>query len=208
MIRLLGKIPGEVHVAVSGGPDSMAAVDFLKRKHDVTVMHFHHGSEFGERAFKFVSEYCRDENLTLVTEKISRTKESKESPEEYWRNERYKWFNSFNFPIVTAHNLDDVVEWYIFSALHGNARLVPYKNDNVIRPFLITPKSEFISWVERNNVPYMNDPANEDRKYSRSIVRHDIMPHALKVNPGLYKVVKKMVMEENESIISNQDPAM
>ncbi|MDX1535263.1 MAG: tRNA lysidine(34) synthetase TilS [Candidatus Spechtbacterales bacterium] len=196
MIHVLGKIPRKIHIAVSGGPDSMTALDFLSNNHDVTAMYFHHGTKFGDDCMEFVSDYCKKNDIPLLTEKISRKKKKSESPEEYWRNERYAWFNSFDAPIVTAHNLDDAVEWYIFTSLHGEAKLIPYKNNNVIRPFLITSKSEFLEWAERKNVPFLKDPANSDRKYARSTIRHDIMPHALKVNPGLYKVVRKMLQEE------------
>ena len=40
MIRLSFKLPNEFAVAVSGGPDSMAALDFLRRNKKVRVLHF------------------------------------------------------------------------------------------------------------------------------------------------------------------------
>ncbi len=40
MIHVTGKIPRRVAVAVSGGIDSMAALDFLRRSHKVVVLHY------------------------------------------------------------------------------------------------------------------------------------------------------------------------
>ena len=81
--------------------------------------------------------------------------------------------------------------------MHGQSKLIPYKRNNIIRPFLTTSKNELESWCERHEVPYMSDPGNKNEKYMRSIVRHKILPEALRVNPGLAKVLKKKV-EKNE----------
>ena len=49
---------------------------------------------------------------------------SGESLEEHWRNERYKFLHSDD-PVITGHNLDDVIEWYLFSSLHGQSKIIP-----------------------------------------------------------------------------------
>jgi len=48
MLRILGKLPRELVVAVSGGPDSMAILDFLSNNHDVTAAYFNHGTPLGK----------------------------------------------------------------------------------------------------------------------------------------------------------------
>lgn len=200
MIKILGNLPEKVYVACSGGPDSMAILDFLIRgKRDVTVAHFNHDTPFGRFAEKFVTNHCKENNIKLVTGKIQREKRPNESWEEYWRNERYRFFESLDGPIITAHHLDDVVEWWTFTSFHGNPRLIPYKRDKTIRPFLLTSKEEIWSWVDRKNVPYVTDPSNFDEKYMRSLIRKNIVPEALRVNPGLRKVMKKKVLKEYEN---------
>ena len=64
---------------------------------------------------------------------------------------------------------------------------------------LLTSKEEIWSWVDRKNVPYVTDPSNFDEKYMRSLIRKNIVPEALRVNPGLRKVMKKKVLKEYES---------
>jgi tRNA(Ile)-lysidine synthase len=126
-------------------------------------------------------------------------KPKEKSWEEHWRDERYNWLKSEGaFPILTGHNLDDAVETWIWSSMHGEGKVMPFRNGSILRPLLITKKSTLQKWCDSHEVPYFRDPGNEDRKYMRSIVRHDIMPHALKVNPGLYKVVKKKVLKAFE----------
>ena len=116
--------------------------------------------------------------------------------EEYWRNERYRIFSELNGPVITCHHLDDVIEWYLFSAIHGEAKIIPYERGNVIRPFLLTPRKILRRWCERKNVPFVEDPGNRDERYMRSINRHEILPQALRVNPGLHKVVFKLVKQK------------
>jgi len=204
MIRLLGKIPHKVSVAVSGGLDSMVILDFLNNgKNDIDVLHFDHGTKFGSTAKEFVVNYCSENGIPYVVGQTKSSKMSTESWEEYWRNERYSFFKENNKrPIVTAHHLNDIAEWWIFSSLHGKAKIMPYENGafGIIRPFLITPKKELEQWSIRNGVPYVQDPSNESRRYMRNIIRHDIMPTATVVNPGLHKVLKKKVLEMFEDI--------
>ena len=118
------------------------------------------------------------------------------SIEEHWRDERYKFFRTFDNTVITGHNLDDVIEWFLFSSLHGQGKLMPYKNQNVYRPFISTSKRSLEDWCERKDVPFMVDPGNTDRKFMRSIIRNDMMPHARKVNKGIEKTFKKLVERE------------
>ena len=172
----------------------MAILDFLVRgKREVTVAHFNHNTPFGRFAEKFVKGYCRKNNIKLVVGQIQREKLDEESWEEYWRNERYRFFEALDGPVITAHHLDDVVEWWTFTSFHGNPRLIPYQNNKTIRPFLSTSKEEIWNWVDRKSVPYVTDPGNFDEKYMRSLIRKNIIPEALKVNPGLRKVIKKKI---------------
>jgi tRNA(Ile)-lysidine synthase TilS/MesJ len=100
-------------------------------------------------------------------------------------------------PIVTGHNLDDVIEWFLFSSIHGQSKIMPYSNKNVIRPFISTSKRSLEDWCERKEVPFLVDPGNADRKFMRSIIRHDIMPKARLVNPGMEKTFEKLVEKKN-----------
>lgn len=195
MIKLLYPLPRQLTVAFSGGLDSVAVVDFLSRNHDITCAFFHHNTENSEQAMKFVAHFCADRNLPLLFGTCKTEKDKKESMEEYWRRERYGFLEELG-PVVTAHHLDDCVETYVWSALHGTPKVIPLVRKNVIRPFLTTPKSEFRNWCDRNNLKWCEDLSNEDTKYMRNYVRKYIIPHALQVNPGLGTVVKKVVEKQ------------
>ena len=193
MIKLVSPLPKSVTVAFSGGVDSVAVADFLSRKHDVSCAFFHHGTENSERAFEFVSEFCSKRDMALFVGIMNKTKPRELSLEEHWRNESYAFLESINTSVVTAHNLDDCVETYLYGSFHGQPKVIPYQRNNIVRPFLTTPKREFINWCKRKDITWCEDMSNQDVKYMRNYIRHEIVPRALKVNPGLNTVVKKIV---------------
>jgi len=203
MIHLLGKIPHEVSLACSGGVDSMAVLDFLiNGKKKVRVLNFNHGTAYGWGTQAYLREYCAERDLEFVTKNIKAVKGKRQSQEEFWREERYAFLraNSGDRPIITCHHLDDCVETWIFTALRGNPRVIPYENDGVIRPFLLTPKKKLEEWAERKNVLFFDDPSNCNDKYMRNLIRRHIVPRALEVNPGLRKTVAKIVAKNNKHL--------
>ncbi len=197
MIRLLGKLPLNPVIALSGGVDSMSVADFVSRSRSVQCAFFHHGTKTSEEAQKVVREYCKLRGWQLFEGHIVNERPGDISPEEHWRNERYAFLDNLQRDVITAHHLDDCVETYLWSMMHGTAKVIPYRRNRVIRPFLLTPKQELISWAERNGVSWIDDQTNKDTKYMRNYVRKHIVPHALNVNPGLAKVVAKKVEEVN-----------
>jgi tRNA(Ile)-lysidine synthase len=193
MIKVLGKIPkGEFGLACSGGVDSMAIANFLVNGgYNPHILYFNHNTEHSGLAEKFVTEYCQRHNLKLT---IGRTDLKPQSnKEKIWSDLRYEFFSKFDFPVITCHHLDDCVETYIFSCLRGFQSVIPYSKGNVIRPFLLNEKSVFYKWCETKRVPFIEDESNNCVDYSRNRIRHNIVPEALLVNPGLKTVVRKMI---------------
>jgi tRNA(Ile)-lysidine synthase len=194
MIKIQGKIPREVYLACSGGVDSMAVLDFLSRSHRVTVLHYNHATEHGKEAEEFLTSYCANARIPIITKKNSNTKPASKSWEEWWRECRYEFLDEFDVaPVLTCHHLDDCVETWIWSSLNGRGKIIPYRRGNVVRPFRLTRKHDFTSWASRNSVPYKEDPSNSSVEHCRNYIRHTLMPHVLHVNPGIHKTVKRKV---------------
>lgn len=190
----MGKLPAkEFGLACSGGVDSMAVLNFLvsggRRPH---VLYFNHNTEHGHEAETFVREYCKSNGLDLTVgyTDVIPTK----NQEKVWSDLRYGFFSEFDFPVVACHHLDDCVETYLFSCMRGFQSVIPYRKGNVIRPFLLTEKSAFDNWCARKNVPFIQDESNFSNDHARNLIRNEIVPHALVINPGLKNMVKKMVL--------------
>ena len=120
------KIPRSVCVAVSGGPDSMAALSFcMNGKKDITVLHVDHHTPHAKIARECVSAFCNKHNIHLEVREVM----SHEHNELIWREERlsfYKEFTSKGQYVLTAHHINDLVEWYLLTALHGNAKFMSF----------------------------------------------------------------------------------
>jgi tRNA(Ile)-lysidine synthase len=199
MIKLQGKLSRILYLACSGGVDSMAALDFLRRNHHVEVLHVNHGTAHGENAYHFVKQYCEKNNIEMSTHYIKGTIPTGPSKEEWWRERRYEFFDHFqDAPVVTGHHLDDCVETWIWSSLHGTSKWIPYRRGNVIRPFRLTRKRDLEMWCNLHSVPWIEDDSNADTCYTRNYIRHEMMPHVLKVNPGIHKTIAKKVKEDTD----------
>ena len=197
MIKLQGRIPRSIYLACSGGVDSMACLNFLNRNHDVTVLHYNHATSHADKAQRFVENYCQKNDINYLLGKVKGTIPPGRSKEDFWREKRYKFFDNFtDKPLITCHHLDDCVETWIFSSLHGTGKWIPYRRNHIIRPFRLTRKRDFELWLNLNNIDYILDDSNNELCYNRNYIRHQMMPHVLHVNPGIYKTLHKKVVNE------------
>lgn len=189
-----------VWVACSGGPDSMAVLDFLNNgKWDLRAVFFNHGDDHSDEAEEFVQAYCHGHKIPFTVGRLTE-EYSSGSIEKFWRDQRYAFFTDLPGQVITAHHLGDVVEWWLFTSFRGNPRLIPWSREpNIVRPFLGTTKDDFLQRCRRRRVPFVNDPCNHKVEYMRNYIRHVVMPHALHVNPGLFTTVRNRLMKESPS---------
>ena len=196
MIKILGPLEvfnQDPEVACSGGSDSMAVCDFLARgRKRFHPLFFNHGTETSAKAYKFLS--VRFPSLTVgYISSPSRPKGL--SWEEYWRTERLKFFRSRKNKVITGHNLDDAVETWMMSSCHGQGRLPFYDNGSCIRPFMLAKKEDLRSWCIRHDVEWIEDETNQDVAFKRNFARKELIPAAIKINPGIYSVIRRKLVE-------------
>lgn len=199
MFRLLGKIPQSVALAVSGGIDSMVALHFLLQgRKDVEVVHVNHGTDHGNVAVDFVKDQCDYYGVPFwCNSEETYVSNFTSNREAKWRDVRYEVFDRYtrlnDKPLITMHHLDDCVETWLFSTLNGKPKTIPYQRGNIIRPFLLVKSEQIKEYAKRHNVKYINDPSNNDYNFKRNYIRHRLVPEALVINPGLHKMVAKIV---------------
>ena len=199
MIKASMQIPDKCYVACSGGPDSMAVLDFVAlSKRDIGVLHVNHKTGISDASEALVRRYCDENNIPLSVCYLPGLDILKEkygtSAEACWHEERNKYFQCVDRPVITGHNLNDACEWWLLSSFNGNGCLMPSTNGNIIRPFLLTKKDVLQSWCDRKQVPHIMDPSNRSYRYSRNRVRHKILPQVLKIQPGFFKVIYKKLL--------------
>ena len=199
MFKLACKVPKKIEVALSGGPDSVAALHFLlKGNRDIKAAFVHHGTEASEHSFEVIKTLCKTFDVPLRLTTLPTVYSNLSGLEATWREKRYEFLDKSQRPVITAHHLDDAVEWWIFSSLHGNSKLIPRIRGNYLRPFLLTRKDKLLAYCKLNNLPYYEDETNflEDRP--RVLIRNKMMYDCLKINPGIHKVIAKKYLKEIE----------
>lgn len=203
-----------VVAAVSGGSDSMALLlilNSLKNEYGFRLIaaHVNHGlrAVTAERDENFVRTKCASENIELHVLKAdvaSLAKEKGIGLEECGRNVRYDFFNSLgeNVIIATAHNLSDRAETFLFNFARGSSLRglcsIPPVRDNVVRPLIGCTKEEIVSFCKENSIEYVNDETNDDVKYSRNRIRHNIITELKKINPSFEFCAERCFESLNE----------
>jgi len=193
-------VPDKIGLAFSGGTDSAFALDvLLAAGKEVSIVHYNHRHDvYSDLEFEFSKKSAADYNIPFITvERKDDEVKGKRSPEQFWRDLRYSFFYSLKMPIITAHHLDDCVETYLMSALHGTPKLIPFSNRNIIRPFLTVRKTDINKWIIEKNIKHLIDPSNSsDNSKDRNRIRNIILPEVLKINPGIHKVVSRMLVNK------------
>lgn len=182
------------YIAVSGGKDSMTFLKYLEqfKNNMFSVLYFNHGTSHGRDAEIFLRNYCENKH-ELIVGHISSEKPKGISQEEHWRNERYAFFDKYDGVIITGHHLNDVMETWVFTSLHGTSKLIPKVRGKYQRPFLTASRAEIDGFAERYKVDWVEDFSNSDVKHRRNFIRHVLLPNALVINPGLGTLLRKMI---------------
>ena len=182
-------------VAVSGGPDSMAALGILidlapKWGFELAVAHLHHGirGSDAEEEMELVERTAGRFGLPFFSKKLPKgyLKGFKGSLHENARRERYGFLKDVTDRwggrrVALGHQADDQSETVLAALVRGagtrGLRGMPYLKEGLYaRPLLDVTRSEIIEYLKAASIPYAKDPSNEDRVYLRSRIRHDLLP--------------------------------
>ena len=128
----------------------------LQGRRKVRLAYFNHDTIHSRKSQQFVEDYANNNNLDLFIGKIKGIK-GKRSMEEFWRDERYSFFERIktNF-LITCHHLDDVVETWVMSSMHGNPKIIPYsRNNKIYRPLLPTTREQIEQYAKRHQVEWL-----------------------------------------------------
>ncbi len=184
-----------IAVAVSGGSDSMALLDFMLSVKDtygfsLVALNVEHGIR-GELSLKdtaFVKQYCEDKDvktLFYTVDAIKHAKENKLTLEQSARILRYDcFFDAINSKkcdfVATAHHKSDNFESILFNLFRGTGLKglvgISDMGGKIIRPFLDVSKYDIIEYVNKRKIPYVTDQTNYDQSYTRNYVRSSIIP--------------------------------
>lgn len=183
-------------VALSGGADSVALLAACVDKWPgrVVALHVNHGLQSAASRFE---EYCRvlckQLGVPLLVQQVDATKVTGQSPEDAARRARYEAFASLALveyeqhaikSIAIAQHADDQVETLLLALSRGaglaglSAMPARWERDGLhyYRPFLGVAASEIRRWLLVQKLAFVDDPTNEDQRFTRNRIRAQIMP--------------------------------
>lgn len=202
-----------VVAGVSGGADSMLMLHYFLSKKDelslrLLVANVEHGIR-GEESIndsKFVEDFCNENGIEFKCLKINAPLEAEKngiSVEEYSRNARYEFFNSFGADkIATAHNQSDNVETLLFRLSRGTALKgccgIPPVRDNIIRPLIEISSQDVRNACKKYGVDYVEDSTNAQNDYSRNYIRNVVIDNLKSVNTAFEENASRFIITANE----------
>ena len=201
-----------IAVAVSGGSDSIALVFLLKKwieknKGKLIALIIDH--QIRNNSFKeasFVKKYLDNNNIQSLILKVPKKKILKGKMIQARENRFLKIINYCKknkiLHIFIGHHYDDNIETFMlrkiagsnFEGLNCMQEKIIYNDVQIIRPLLKFSKKQILDYNKKMNLVYVNDPSNNDEKYSRVVVRNFI-----KKNPQY----KKNIIQEFKLIREN-----
>jgi len=168
-------------IAVSGGIDSMVLLHLIQQTDfDFYVAHVDHSTRDGgsSKDAEFVNKYCLKYKIPVETLKLNPVDYEGGNLQAYFRERRYSFFNKLNpDKILTAHHADDKVESVFINFLTGKSlKSIPELNQKIVRPLLGFTRMDIETYAKENQVPFVEDSSNNETKYFRNFLRHDIIP--------------------------------
>jgi tRNA(Ile)-lysidine synthase len=178
-------------VGLSGGLDSMVLLHALSCEPTLVsklrAVHVHHGLSPEADAWQAHCEQVCAALAIPITVKHVRLDNQQSNLEEAARDARFEVFEACIQPndcLVLAHHQDDQAETLVLRLLRGAgvdglASMKTYRAFGcgyITRPLLDTRKHKLEAYAKTHALVWVDDESNQDLKFSRNYLRHEIIP--------------------------------
>jgi tRNA(Ile)-lysidine synthase len=183
-------------LAFSGGADSTALLVACNAKWpgQVIALHVNHGLQQAARLFESqCRNLCEQLNVPLKVMAVDAHARSGQSPEDAARRARYQALIDLvkveNAPqaiksIAIAQHADDQVETLLLALSRGaglgglSGMTAHWLREGIdfYRPLLAVAGADIREWLMQRNVPFIEDPTNQDQQFTRNRIRAQLLP--------------------------------
>lgn len=215
-----------VLIGFSGGADSTALLHLLSIYSKITgvkvyAAHINHGlrgkeADRDEEFCRMTAEKYGVEFFTAYFDVPRLAKESGDGIEGTGRRVRHEFFAKImaenNIKLLAlAHHADDNLETVIFnlsrgSGANGMGGIPPvrkFADGLIIRPLINASKAEILEYCRENHLDFVTDSTNSEDDCVRNLIRHNIVPELIKINPSAHKSARRMtdaIREDREAL--------
>lgn len=200
----------KVLAGVSGGPDSLALLNYLFNKQQqqdfhLVVAHLDHmfrGEESVQDA-KFVEQFCLAKGIPFKMKRVNvpeYIEKTGKSPEVAARECRYQFFAEVMTEcelshLVLGHHGDDQIETVLMRLTRGSTGAAragipfmrPFQKGTIIRPLLCLSRNEIEQYCRVYNLQPRHDSSNDKDDYLRNRFRKYVLPFLKKENGNVHE---------------------
>ena len=207
-------------LACSGGIDSVVLAHLCANTNlDFELAHcnFNLRAEESSKDAEFVQDLANELNKKIhITnfDTIGYVGLNKVSVQIAARELRYEWFakiqeeNTIKY-LVTAHHADDDLETFIINLSRGTGidglKGIPSNTSNIKRPLLKFSQEQIMIFSQTHKLEWREDQSNEDTKYLRNKIRHQIVPLLKELHPSFLDnfIKTQQYLEQTAAIAQN-----
>ena len=184
--------PRPLGVAYSGGADSTALLLAAAERWpgQVEAFHVHHGLQAAADAFVRVCEsVCAQARMPLHVIHADARPAPGDSPENVARRVRYAALAARAAAcgmkgVLLGQHADDQVETVLLALSRGaglpglSAMPARFERCGMVfyRPLLNLPAAALRDWLVRQSIVFVDDPTNQDERYTRNRIRARVLP--------------------------------
>lgn len=203
----------KIILMVSGGVDSVVLLYVAQKCVDpkkLAVFHLdHQARENSQEDFIFVQNICSKNNIKFYGESLTLATNTEANWREARRRLSQEAAADFGAErILTAHHATDLVETMVFRLSKGTGPngLSPFNIHT--KPFWKIPKSELLAYAKAEKIVWHEDPTNQDTKYRRNLIRHQVLPALRDITPNLEKafVQESQLFDEVDQFLQKSIP--
>lgn len=204
-------------VAVSGGRDSMALLNFIythMREHGIVLSALNCDHKIRGKESKadsdFVKKYCAERNIPLTFFEWNSNEAKTEERARIWRRQCYEAvLNGGAEFVATAHHMNDNAETVLFNLARGSSvsgLSGIYDSGKIIHPLVSCTRAQIDEYVLSNGVPYVDDETNFTENYTRNKIRLNVLPELEKAVSGTVKNIYSLsrLASEDEEYFKEQ----
>lgn len=190
---LVPAAPPKLLLALSGGLDSSVLLHLLTTLKpmlgfELYALHVHHGLSTNADAWAALCEQqCQSLQVPITVNRVSVDVASGLGIEAAARLLRYQvLFDARRAMqadfVVTAHHQDDQAETLLLQLFRGggvkglSCMATVDQSRSLMRPLLGVPRHLLYAYAVQHNLAWCDDESNDNTKYERNFIRHDVMP--------------------------------
>jgi tRNA(Ile)-lysidine synthase len=179
-------------VAYSGGADSTALLLAAAQRWpgQVRALHIHHGLQAAADDFVRVCQaLCAELNVPLQVLNVNAAHASGQSPEDAARKARYAALATAAIKqglsgVLLGQHADDQVETLLLALSRGAGlpglsampAVMTRAGMRFYRPLLQIPAAGLRQWLLHQQIAFVDDPSNQDERYTRNRIRARLLP--------------------------------